>query len=250
MIRAASQAGLHSVSSALAAQAAQIQAGELQSSDLNGSRATASTTSQRHTSSSPFRPQTSPKQNGASPIEQGRRPSTSSEYSAAMKAHLTSALRGAEQLSLAASASSSSSSSLVGASSSGSISSSMAVQTQMAEIATRTAAEEAERQLRIQALLRISRNEAAGQGADETTTSASSSDPSAGPSRLEAVGLGHIVLPSHGLEQSWGRASSRGVEDSADAKQQLAASKAASRAPARYYDASDAMAGVPSLPCE
>lgn len=129
----------------------------------------------------------------------------------------------------------------------------MAVQTQMAEIATRTAAEEAERQLRVQALLRVARANGGINDDDEHSTS-SLSAPSSGPSRLEAVGLGHIALPSQGLEQSWGRMSGRGAEDDVKDVKTAASGRRQNGAgvhrPARFYDATDAMAGVPSLPCE
>lgn len=243
MIRVASQAGLHSVSSCLATQA--------QTQIHHGAASSLGTTSGSLTSESTLRsPPIEGDQSSFDSSVHPRRASTSAEYSAAMNAHISSALRGVHQLSR----SSPHISPTPAASGFTSISQPaelVRAQAQMAEIATRTAKEEAERQLRLQAMLRVTLPASSLPTEDGESKMLSSSENltehrrgDSNNSHFGALGLSHIPMPSDGFEQSWGRLD-ESIGDGASRQ-----ATASLPAPKRYYDAKDALAGVPSLPCK
>lgn len=277
MFQVASQAGLQSVSSALVSQAAHT----IGEATANGryqyptSVPTAARPSEtslgqlRTDSSSPSEAVTAPSdtcperrfssQGGSVQAldapEQRSSPENQSDYSVIMNAHLTSALEGAKQMT--------SSSPVAPTGQALAMDPALAAQVRMASIATKTATEEAERQLRIHALLRASGGYArqvneATNDSDATSLpgtpegSAQGSSPDRGSSatraRLQALGLGHIPLPSKGFEQAWGRKDDSGAPQNDEGSQ--GGLSGSNKPPARYYDAADALAGVPSMPCE
>ncbi|CAO1627817.1 unnamed protein product [Parajaminaea phylloscopi] len=240
MIRAASQAGLQSVSSCLATQAqTQVHAARAAVLGVSSASLTAAATSPGSNSTVPGTWQV----HGIHP----RRASTSAEYSAALNAHISSALLGVNRTSNAEGGGSPRSAVEGPAHDKGPYDMSRA-QIQMAEIATKTAIEEAERQLRLRSLLRSADRNPGKASPHATGRRPSQAAPRPGEdaetstnSRLAALGLEHIPLPSQGFEQSWGRADERIDDDRVDGR-------AASETPLRFYDAGDAFAGVPSLP--
>lgn len=235
MIQVASQAGLHSVSSGLATR---TDPQALSVLPPHGFATLNPPLSSSKTSHLPSAADTPPLESSVHP----RRASSSADYSAAMNAHISTALRGVQQLSGNLSSQNPSSTTISSPQTSHSAaegSNVLAARMHMAEIATRTAIEEAEKQLRLQALVRASLpTRLVEANAHDLPPQRSSND-----TLFRALGLSQIPVPSQGLEQPWGRIADSGVpEDSHKAN--------ASRVPSRYYDASDAFSGVPSLPCE
>lgn len=255
MLETAAQAGLQTVSSALAAQAQSIStsittpATEDAGEDAGISMATRALGESLRASEEDLPQSIHPRQ-----------ASSSDHYCQAMTAHISSALRGAQQLSASTPpVSSASSSTTTTRTPTVTTQATTAAQSQMAEIATRTASEEAERQMRLHAILRAAKREDGtdarrpSRGSSSAAAAAAASTAEAAPENayFEFVGLGHIPMPSSGFEQPWGRDSARGVDDGESVHGKASTTEGKQRlAPARYYDASDAMAGVPSLPCE
>ncbi|CAO1630665.1 unnamed protein product [Jaminaea pallidilutea] len=247
MLETAAQAGLQTVSSALAAQAQSIStsittpATEDAGEDAGISMATRALGESLRASEEDLPQSIHPRQ-----------ASSSDHYCQAMTAHISSALRGAQQLSASTPpVSSASSSATTTRTPTVTTQAATAAQSQMAEIATRTASEEAERQMRLHAILRAAKrgDKLDARRPSEGSSSAAAAETAPEKAYFEFVGLGHIPMPSSGFEQPWGRDSARGVDDGKSEHGKASASDGKQRlAPARYYDASDAMAGVPSLP--
>lgn len=295
MVKMASQAGLHSVSSALATQAQAHIANPThnhpaaQGPAPANSKMTSSSTMPPSTPASTRQTQSLSGGQNAENVPQSTLPTGSAEeeqhhgYTALLNAHMISALTGARRIS----ASSTLDHEHPG--SSAMAAAAIAAQAQMANIATQVATEESEKQLRLQALLRASghvhtlasqvqrptggtrleKNTSSAQTslkspqppAASTQTSHLSSDqsvmaprdtaastssspvPSAG-NRLQANGLGHVQIPSQGVEQAWGR-----VDDGSNTDESEQASGRMLPLMSKFYNPSDAMAGVPSLPC-
>lgn len=250
MLETAAQAGLQTVSSALAAQAQSIStsittpATEDAGEDTGISMATRALGESLRASEEDLPQSIHPRQ-----------ASSSDHYCQAMTAHISSALRGAQQLSASTTPVSSASSSTTTTTRTPTVTTqaTTAAQSQMAEIATRTASEEAERQMRLHAILRAAKREDEPDARRLSRGSSTAAAAETAPEKayFEFVGMGHIPMPSSGFEQPWGRDSARGVDDGKSEHGKASATDGKQRlAPARYYDASDAMAGVPSLPCE
>ncbi|CAO1630772.1 unnamed protein product [Sympodiomycopsis kandeliae] len=295
MIKLASQAALHSVSSALVTQS-QTEMSRL-AENTKAKDSSVSSISAKMTSPSSSHHgsvQNGPTLNGS--ISRSRAVSTDDSsksagsrlvesdkgrqghpYTALMEAHMSAALTGARHISDSASRTEPASSTQPQQAPA-----SLAAQVHMATIATKTASEEAERQLRLQALLRASGHtesitsqllrrvnlatEEEGNRASHKESTAPSSSPDRAPlQRAEQAvpsatpslptiddshppALEHIKMPNKGVEQAWGR-----DEDNHDPVSEKVSSPSDSpdglfpRA-SRYYNAADALSGVPSLP--